>query len=219
MSPASADPARRPIASASRGSGFNRNGSGDIVYEISFYILASLIAAGGMIAVTARGIERAMAGLAAVLGGTAGLCLLLDAFAVASGLAALHAGAMFVLVRWWRRNRAGNEALGAEPAASPRRFAAMLAAVALGTIIVTVAWTVPTWRDAIVDGAQPGGPGVLALLGGDHVLPLLVVAVIAVVAAIAMATARADARAHVAERSNTVDGIAAAGDSPDAGTM
>ncbi|MBS1913412.1 MAG: hypothetical protein JST22_15600 [Bacteroidetes bacterium] len=152
--------------------------------DIAFYIVALLGIAAATAAVVMRAALRAAVALAVSLCCVAGLFMLLGGEIVAVVLIACICLGLFMLRR--SAVRAPEIAPQAGESGTARRFPAMLAAVAIGAILITVAWTTPVWRDAVpATIAGAGTPGTIGtMLAGDDIL-LLLIALLAVPVAIA----------------------------------
>ncbi|HVZ41797.1 MAG TPA: hypothetical protein VHI13_21125 [Candidatus Kapabacteria bacterium] len=155
--------------------------------DIAFYILALLGIAAAAAAVAMRAALRATVALAAGLCCVAGLFVLLGGAVAGGVLIACVCVGLLILRR--SISRAPEIIRQVEEPGTARRFPAMLVAVAIGAILVTVAWTTPAWRDAVpATIAGAGTPETIGgMLAGDDILPLLI-AILAVPVAIAGAT-------------------------------
>ena len=149
-----------------------------------FYIIVACLIGAVLVACTAQGLVRAGIGLAAAFVAVGALFIAYDAVAVGLVEIVAGAGCLWALVRAGLAGRGSNRRAVADTP-SRRRLPAMIAAIAVVSVLATVAWTVPAWRTATLN-TQPAASGgidtIAAILGGDLALVGIVVLAVVLVA-------------------------------------
>ena len=172
------------------------------MYEIVFYIFAAICLISGAVVVLSRNIAHAAFALLFTFFGVAGVYVLLGADFVGVSQLLIYVGGILVLFLFGMMLTANIDRLR-EDAPTGRVVPGVIVSCAIGTLLVTIAWTVPAWRNAVAAPAASTGGKTTSTIGqllmGDYAL-LFIAGSVALLAALVGAAMIARGRASVSVR-------------------
>jgi NADH-quinone oxidoreductase subunit J len=156
------------------------------MYDLIFYIFAVITLASAFVVAFTRNIAHAAFGLMFTFFGVAGLYVMLGADFVGVSQLLIYVGGILVLFLFGMMLTANIDRLREDLAPLSKMLAGLIASVAIGSMLVTVAWTNPQWRNAKPQEI-PEGEHTTTLIGtlfmGDYAL-LFIVSSIAILVAL-----------------------------------
>jgi len=156
------------------------------MYEIIFYIFAAICLISGLVVVLSRNIAHAAFALLFTFFGVAGIYVLLGADFIGVAQLLIYVGGILVLFLFGMMLTANIDKLREDHPGVGRVAPAVFVSCAIGTLVVTIAWTVPAWRSA-TPHEIPAGANTTSIIGGllmgDYAL-LFVASAIAILAAL-----------------------------------
>jgi len=166
------------------------------MYEIIFYILAAICLLSGGVVVFARNVAYAAFALLFTFFGVAGLYIMLGADFVGVSQLLIYVGGILVLFLFGMMLTSNIDRLREERAPGGRSLGGVIAATAIGVMLLTIVWGVPQWRTAVPRELEPG-QHTTSILGrlfmGDYALLFIASAIAILVALVGAAMiARSD---------------------------
>lgn len=166
------------------------------VYDIIFYTFAAICLLSGGAVVFARNIAHAAFALVFTFFGVAGLYVMLGADFVGVTQLLIYVGGILVLFLFGMMLTANIDRLREERGGTGRSLAGVIAATAVGAMLLTIIWGVPQWRKAVPRELEEGA-ATTSTLGmlfmGDYALLFIASAIAILVALVGAAMiARSD---------------------------
>ena len=130
--------------------------SGKRMYDLIFYTFAVITIASAFVVAFTRNIAHAAFGLMFTFFGVAGLYVMLGADFVGVSQLLIYVGGILVLFLFGMMLTANIDRLREEMPPFPKMLIALVSAVAIGAMIVSIIWTNPQWRNAKPQELAPG---------------------------------------------------------------
>lgn len=156
------------------------------MYELIFYILAAICVGSGAVVVFSRNIAYSAFSLLFTFFGVAGLYIMLGADFVGVSQLLIYVGGILVLFLFGIMLTANIDRLREDRISGGRSFGGVVAATAIGAMLLTIIWGVPQWGKAVPRELE-AGMNTTSILGqlfmGDYAL-LFIASSIAILVAL-----------------------------------
>lgn len=156
------------------------------MYDLIFYILAAICVGSGAVVVFSRNIAYSAFSLLFTFFGVAGLYIMLGADFVGVSQLLIYVGGILVLFLFGMMLTANIDRLREDRTSGGRSFGGVVAATAIGAMLMTIIWSVPQWSKALPRELEPGAH-TTTILGqlfmGDYAL-LFIASSIAILVAL-----------------------------------